>query len=149
MSKMFIAIIAGAAFYAFSPSVAQAKLIDNLGLNKHQAKQAAKAARKALGKHNHHNGGNPGAVSPCTTFIAQLLCSQEPTFLFMYDAYQLGQVGKHKVKHFLRRGIRLDFRVAGHKNRQEFKNLNGVGRRGVIHDYMAAFFQGGVLPIYF
>lgn len=148
MSKMFIAILVGVAFYSFSPSVAEANLINNLGLNKHQAKQAAKAARKALGKH-HHKNGNPPPVSPATTFIAQLLLAEEPAFMLIYDAYQHGQIGKHKVKHFLRRGIKLDFNVAGRANRQEFKNANGVGQRGVIHDYMAAFFKGGVIPVYF
>lgn len=132
----------------------EAAMADSMGLHdlsKKAAKQLAKANKKAL-KHNKKNGGHipPGTVSPCTTFLAQVLCSEENLFLLIHDAYDLNLIGRHKTKRAVKKIVRADFKLVGRQARKEFKRFNnGAKKKQVRRDYLAFMFKGGVLPLYY
>jgi len=138
----------------FVQNTSEAGLSHSLGLNNqsHKAsRQLAKGQRKAF-KHGRKGGGHipPGTVSPCTTLLAQILCSQEDLFILIHDAYDLNLIGRHKTKHFVRKVVKLDFRVVGRSGRREFKQYNnGAKKRQVRKEYLAFMFRGGVLPLYY
>lgn len=137
----------------FLQNTSEAALSQSLGLqnqSKKAARQLAKANKKAL-KGNKKGGGiPPGTVSPYTTLLAQVLGLQEDLFLLVHDAYDLSLVGRHRVKRFLKKTIRADWKLVGKGGQKEFKQYNnGAGKRQIRRDYFAFMFQGGVLPVYY
>lgn len=135
-------------------NTSEAALSDSMGLqnlSKKASKQLAKANKKSL-RHGKKGGGNipPGTVSPCTTFLAQVLCAEENLFLLIHDAYDLNLISRHRTKHAVKKIVRSDFKLVGKQGRKEFKRFNdGAKKKQVRRDYLAFMFQGGVLPLYY
>ena len=138
----------------FLQSSAEAGLANSLGLrnqNRKASRQLAKANKKGL-RGGKKGGGNvpPGTVSPCTTLLAQILCSQEGFFILIHDAYDLNLISRRRTKHGIKKLVRGDFRIVGRGGRNEFKRYNnGAKKKQVRREYLAYIFQGGVLPLYY